>query len=182
MSEIAVCPGSYDPVTNGHLDIIQPRRRALRRGRRRGRQPPGAQGQDAVHGRGTRGIHQRGGARHRGRARGIVQDARRRVRRARRREGDREGPARDLRLRVRAGDEPAEPPAGSADRVHLPDGLAQVQFPFLERREGARDIRWRDRQPGAARRWQSGCRKSSSADESRASGDWRRSKRWMSWF
>ena len=33
----AVCPGSFDPVTNGHLDIVEPGVRALRRGRRRGR-------------------------------------------------------------------------------------------------------------------------------------------------
>ena len=33
----AVCPGSFDPVTNGHIDIIAPGLRALRRGRGRGR-------------------------------------------------------------------------------------------------------------------------------------------------
>ena len=33
----AVCPGSFDPVTNGHLDIIGARLGTLRRGRRRGR-------------------------------------------------------------------------------------------------------------------------------------------------
>ena len=32
----AVCPGSFDPVTNGHLDIVAPRLAALRRGGRRG--------------------------------------------------------------------------------------------------------------------------------------------------
>ena len=35
----AVCPGSFDPVTNGHLDIIG-RAAALRRGRRGGRHQP----------------------------------------------------------------------------------------------------------------------------------------------
>ena len=33
----AVCPGSFDPVTNGHLDIVGRAAAALRRGRRRGR-------------------------------------------------------------------------------------------------------------------------------------------------
>ncbi len=37
----AVCPGSFDPVTCGHLDIIERASRALRRGRRRGRRQPG---------------------------------------------------------------------------------------------------------------------------------------------
>ncbi|HLR40680.1 MAG TPA: adenylyltransferase/cytidyltransferase family protein, partial [Virgibacillus sp.] len=23
MSRLAICPGSFDPVTNGHIDIIQ---------------------------------------------------------------------------------------------------------------------------------------------------------------
>ena len=33
----AACPGSFDPVTNGHIDIIGRASRAVRRGRRRGR-------------------------------------------------------------------------------------------------------------------------------------------------
>ena len=32
----AVCPGSFDPVTNGHLDIVAQGLEALRRGDRRG--------------------------------------------------------------------------------------------------------------------------------------------------
>ena len=36
----AVCPGSFDPVTNGHLDIVARAVAALRRGRRRGRRQP----------------------------------------------------------------------------------------------------------------------------------------------
>ncbi len=47
-NRIAVCPGSYDPITNGHLDVITRSRGALRRGRRRRGQPAGAQGQDAL--------------------------------------------------------------------------------------------------------------------------------------
>ena len=27
MNTIAVYPGSFDPITNGHLDIVAPRRR-----------------------------------------------------------------------------------------------------------------------------------------------------------
>ncbi len=36
----AVCPGSFDPVTHGHLDIIGRAAAAVRRGRRRGRRQP----------------------------------------------------------------------------------------------------------------------------------------------
>ncbi len=50
---IAICPGSYDPVTNGHLDIIGRASRIFDRGDRRGRQPGDPQEQDAVHGRGA---------------------------------------------------------------------------------------------------------------------------------
>ena len=57
-----VCPGSYDPVTNGHLDIITRTSAGLRAGRRRRRQQPGPQGEDAVHRRGAPGLH-RGGDR-----------------------------------------------------------------------------------------------------------------------
>ena len=57
-----VCPGSYDPVTNGHLDIITRTSERLRAGRRRRRQQPGPQGEDALHRRGAQGVH-RGGDR-----------------------------------------------------------------------------------------------------------------------
>ena len=41
MNTIAVYPGSFDPITNGHLDIVAPGRRRVRsRDRRRPRQPP----------------------------------------------------------------------------------------------------------------------------------------------
>ena len=40
----AICPGSYDPVTNGHLDIIGRAAQGLRPGRRRRRRQPAAQG------------------------------------------------------------------------------------------------------------------------------------------
>ena len=48
---VAICPGTYDPVTNGHLDIISQGREGLRPGRRGRRQPAGAQADDAVHAR-----------------------------------------------------------------------------------------------------------------------------------
>ena len=48
-----VCPGSYDPVTNGHIDIITRTSERLRPGRRRRRQQPDAQGEDALHRRGA---------------------------------------------------------------------------------------------------------------------------------
>ena len=63
LSDIAVCPGllrSRHQRAPGHHPQD---RRALRRSRGRSRQPPDAQGQDAVHHRGTRGLHRRGGAR-----------------------------------------------------------------------------------------------------------------------
>ena len=47
----AVCPGSFDPVTNGHLDIVGRAVDALRRGRRRGRGQPVEE--PAVHRRGA---------------------------------------------------------------------------------------------------------------------------------
>ena len=41
-------PGSYDPITNGHVDVIRARREPLRRGRRRRRRPLRAQERGAV--------------------------------------------------------------------------------------------------------------------------------------
>src|SRR3954454_9959794 len=126
-------------------------RRAVRRGRRRDRQPSGAQGRDAVLDRGAAELHRRGDGASRQRALGLVRRADRRVRRARRRQGDRQGAARHLRLRVRDGDEPAQPDAGARGRHALPHGQPAVQFPELERRQGARDVRRQDRRsrPGA---------------------------------
>ena len=63
MSEIApltaICPGSYDPVTNGHLDIIRRAAADLRTRRRRRRPRASAQVAD-VHRRGARAVPARG--------------------------------------------------------------------------------------------------------------------------
>ena len=60
----------------------------------------------------------------------------RRLRAPRRGHGDRQGAARDLRLRVRAGDEPAQPPPGRRHRVRLPHGRRRstVSCPQAESR------------------------------------------------
>ena len=57
---IAICPGSYDPVTNGHVDIITRGLAGLRQGHRRGRGPADPQAEDAVHRRGAQGIPRAG--------------------------------------------------------------------------------------------------------------------------
>ena len=152
---IAVCPGSYDPITYGHLDVIAARVRALRRGRRRRRQPPVRKGKHALRHRGAPRVH-------RGAPRSISatsapsrSTSSSSSSRADRRPRDREGPARDLRLRVRDGDEPAQPQAGAGHRHPLPDGQPPVQFPQLERRQGARDVRRADRRPCAVAVWPS---------------------------
>ena len=49
----AICPGSYDPVTNGHVDVIARAAQDLRPRRRRRRREPAAQ-DDALPGRGAR--------------------------------------------------------------------------------------------------------------------------------
>ena len=51
----AICPGTYDPVTNGHLDVIARAADDLRPRRRRRRRRPAAQGAD-VHARGARRV------------------------------------------------------------------------------------------------------------------------------
>ena len=53
---IAICPGSYDPVTNGHLDIIGRASRVFDRVDRRRRRPADPQAEDAVHRRGAKGF------------------------------------------------------------------------------------------------------------------------------
>ena len=118
MNSVAVYPGSFDPITNGHLDIIRAGRRRVRPGhRRRPRQP--AQGSRCC--RSTTRI-----ADHPRRAR--ARPARRRTAieveafdgltvdfcRARRRRVHRPRPARDQRLRDRDAARPQQPGARAA--------------------------------------------------------------------
>ena len=153
-------PARYDPITNGHLDVI--RRAAelydevvvavVNRSVRKS---------SALFGIDERvGFIERALARSRGGARRAILDARRRLRQEHRREGDRQGTARDLGLRVRARDEPAQPPPGPGDRVRLPDGQPAVQFPVIQRRQGARHVRRARSTISCPTRWPGACRKS----------------------
>ena len=106
----AICPGSYDPVTNGHVDVIRARRAIFDRVVVGVVARPAAQ-DAAVPGRGARRVPPRRARRHRQRRGRRLPRARRRVRPPLGGEGDRQGPARDLRLRVGVPDEPPEPHA-----------------------------------------------------------------------
>ena len=155
-----VCPGSYDPVTNGHLDIITRTAAGLRAGRGRGRQQPDPQGEDALHGRGAPGLHRRGDIADLPNVEvGIFSNLLVEFARETGRQSDRQGPAGDLRLRVRVRDGPAQPQARPRDREHLRDRLAPLQLPFLDRGQGNGDLRRRRLRPRSRRRlrprWQS---------------------------
>ena len=92
-------------------------------------------------------------ARHRQRRGRRLLRARRRLRAQVGREGDREGPARDLRLRVGVPDEPAQPHARARDRDRLRDGEPERVVRLVERREGDRRVRRQRRRarPGGGR-------------------------------
>ena len=137
----AICPGSYDPVTNGHVDVI------ARAAQIFDRVVVGVVG-NPHHKTTLFPVEERVEllrdalapiAERRGRR---LQGARRRLRPPLGGEGDRQGPARHLRLRVGVPDEPAEPDARARDRDRLRDGEPAGQLRLLERREG-------DRRPSA---------------------------------
>ena len=147
----------------------QARGRPLRERRRGGREPLGAQERRAVRHRRAASASSSGRWRDVENVRvepfsTLVVDFARKIGATR----DRQGPARDLRLRVRAGDEPAQPPPGPEHRVRLPDGQPAVQFPFIQRRQGARHVRRARSTTWCRARWLRGCRKSCSADEMKA--------------
>ncbi len=127
-NRIAVCPGSYDPVTNGHLDVITRAAAMFDRVIVAVVNLPIRKG-NTLFSTDERVGFVRNATAHLGNvdvepfATLVVDFARERGAKA-----DRQGPARDLRLRVRAGDEPAQPHAGARRRVRVPDGLGQVQF------------------------------------------------------
>ena len=52
-NRIAICPGTYDPVTYGHLDVIARASAMFDKVDRRGRQPARGARADAVHRRGA---------------------------------------------------------------------------------------------------------------------------------
>ena len=85
----AVCPGSFDPVTNGHLDIVERAAEPLRRGRRRGgrqrlQEPPLLRRRAHRHAhRGLRGLGQRPRRRLHRPAHRLLPGARRRTRSSR---------------------------------------------------------------------------------------------------
>ena len=125
---------------------LRPRRRDrarvgdLRPRRRRRRRQPAAQ--DAALQPRRAGRVPEGGARRARQRRGRrLLRARRRVRPPLAGEGDREGAAGDLRLRVGVPDEPAQPPSRARDRDRLRDGEPAGELRLVERREGDRSVR-----------------------------------------
>ena len=144
---IVVCPGSYDPITNGHLDVI--RRAAnlydevvvavVNRSVRKDKALFGIDERMALH----RALDRRP----RQGARGAVLDARRRVR---------EGVgAKAIVKGLRAiSDFEYELEMNQLNRRQDPQiesvylmAKPAVQFSILERRQGARDVRWQNRRP-----------------------------------
>src|SRR4051794_20016982 len=124
--------------------------RDLRPRRHRSRQRAAAQEAD-VHARRTRRLPQRCIGRRRERRDRRLLGPRRRVRAEVGREGDRQGPARDLRLRGGVPDEPAEPHARARDRDGLRDGEPERVVRLFERREGDRRLRRERRRAGSGR-------------------------------
>ena len=121
----AIYPGTYDPVTNGHVDVIERAAAIFDRVvvgvvARPAPQEPMFSLEERV------GFLREATARPRQRrGRGLLR-ARRRLREALGGEGDRQGPARDLGLRVGVPDEPAQPHARARDRDRLRDGEPAV--------------------------------------------------------
>ena len=111
-NRIAVCPGTYDPITNGHLDVITRAAElfdevvvaVVNRPVRKGKTLFATEERIAFIEDATAHLPQRP----REPFATLIVDFAREVGAQR----DRQGPARDLRLRVRAGDAPAQPPAG----------------------------------------------------------------------
>ena len=146
MGLTALCPGTFDPVTNGHLDIIGRTSCDLRhRGGRRLGEPLQAA---PVRRRGTR-VHAGGGlCGHVERLRAAVLGAAGRVREGAGCHVDREGFEGGVRLRVRDPDGADEPAArGRRDALHAYE--PEMVVPVVLAREGGRALRRRRRGPGA---------------------------------
>ena len=109
----ALCPGSFDPVTLRPPRHHRAHGPSLRRRHRRGHPQP-AEDAVAVQPRGAPGDAARGHRAPRQHPDRVLQGAARRLRQGPRRRRDREGPARGLRLRLRAADGADEPAAHRA--------------------------------------------------------------------
>ena len=146
MNTIAVYPGSFDPITNGHLDIIEraanvfdrvivgvlanPRKAPLLDGRRRGSRSSARRSPTA------------GRAARPDRGRGVRRPDRRLLPRPRRRL-DRPRPARDQRLRDRDAAGPQQPGPRAGGRHGLLHDLGRERLRQLEPGQGDRGVRRR---------------------------------------
>ena len=156
---VAVYPGSFDPITNGHLDVVERARARVRPGRRRGARatrasrrcsPPTTR--VAVIPRPSRRRRQLAGRVEVRTFDGLTVD----FCRARRRRLPGARPARDRRLRVRAPARAQQPPARPRGRHGVLHDLARAQLRQLEPGQGDRPVRRRrvgDGAAAAAPRW-----------------------------
>ena len=145
----AVCPGSFDPITNGHLDIIARASKLYDVVHVAVMINQSKQGLFTVDERidliraGHRRLRQR-------RGRGLPRPARRLLQAARH-PGHRQGPARRQRLRLRAADGPDEQrPLRRRDPLRADQ--PHLQLPLLLAGQGGRGLGRRRRPPGAAAR------------------------------
>ena len=140
----ALCPGSFDPVTNGHLDIIERTARhfddvivAVIRNPQKTASLFTLEERQEMLAEEIAHLDQR--------AHRVLQGPAGRVRQGARRRGDREGPPGGLRLRLRAADGPDEPAAvGHRHLLHLHQPAVLV--PLVE--PGARGGALRRRRVG----------------------------------
>ena len=130
---VAVCPGSYDPVTNGHVDIITRASRVFDKVivgvvnqpiRKQKTLFTAEERKDFL----EQALAELDNVEVEVFSNLLVEFAQENG--ATR---DRQGPARDLRLRVRVRDEPAQPQARPGDRVDVHLRLGQLQLPLLDR-------------------------------------------------
>ena len=145
----AIYPGTYDPVTNGHIDVITRAADIFDRvvvgvvGKPQHKDPMFTLDErvgflrDSLDGLGNVEVDVFSEL--------VVDFARKWD------EGDRQGPARDLGLRVGVPDEPAQPDARARGRDGLRDGEPAGQLRLLERREGDSELRRKGRRARAGR-------------------------------
>ena len=121
----AVCPGSFDPVTNGHLDIVAPGLAALRRGGRRRRRQQVQE--PAVHRRGAHRDARAGVRRASPTSASRLHRPAHRLLPGARHPRDRQGAARGHRLRLRAPDGADERLLAGVETVFVPDQPASAR-------------------------------------------------------
>ena len=144
----SACPGSFDPVTNGHLDIIGRAARSTTRSSSRcsstSRSPACSPSRSA------REMLREATAAYRNVTDRHVPGPGRRLLPRPRHPGDRQGPARGQRLRLRAADGADEPrPGRRRHAVHADQ--PGVQLPRLEPGQGDRQVGRRRLRAGARR-------------------------------